>query len=178
MKKVLCTALSLLVIATFMLFAVASSDSAKTSKEDSSGNISADNSKSEATYKIGDSVKIKTSAGEYTVKITSVKETKSRNEFSDVKADRVILVSYEYENISYDDDLLVSDMNMKLYDKENNLLETYPATEEKFGSSVGTGRRSSGVEAYALNSKENYVELEFYANMFNSKSDCTFILEW
>lgn len=178
MKKVLCAILSLLVVAAFMFFAIASSDSAKTSKDDGSGTTSAANSKNEATYKIGDSVKVKTSMGEYTVKITSVKETKSRNQFSDVKADRVILVSYEYENISYNDDLLVSDMNMKLYDKDNNLLESYPSTEQKFGSSIGTGRKSSGVDAYALNSKENYVELEFYGNMFNSKSDCTFILEW
>lgn len=178
MKKVLCVVLSLLLVASFMFFAVASSDSASTSKDDGSGSAAADSKEEKATYKIGDKVKIQTSSGEYTVKITSVKETKDRNEFSDIKADRVILVAYEYENISYEDDLLVSDMNMKLYDKENNLLEDYPAVEEKYGSSVGTGRKSNGVEAFALNSSDNYVELELYSNIFNSKSDCRFILEW
>ena len=67
---------------------------------------------------------------------------------------------------------------MKVYDKENNLLESYPADGTKYGSSVGTGRKSNGVGAYALNSDENYVEIEFYDNMFNSSADCKFVLEW
>ncbi len=42
-----------------------------------------------------------------------------------------------------------------MYDKENNKLETYPA-DTKYASSVGTGRKTTASEAYALNS--NYIE--------------------
>ena len=38
-----------------------------------------------------------------------------------------------------------------MYDKENNKLETYPA-DTKYASSVGTGRKTTASEAYALNS--------------------------
>lgn len=180
MKKLLYVLASALIICTFVFFAAASSSDAETSTdgEGEETNKQEDAVKEMPTYKIGETVTVKTSSGEYTVKISGVKETADRNEFSDVKADRVILVSYEYENKSYNDDLYVSESNMKVYDKENNLLESYPSTEQKYASSVGTGRKSNGVAAYALNSDSNYAEIEFYDNMFNSSADCKFILEW
>lgn len=179
MKKLIYALVSVLIVCTFVFFAAASGNDAETTsdgEENSSPNSSEEAKMPE--YKIGETVTVKTNSGEYTVKITDVKETASRNEFSDVKAEKVVLISYEYENKTYANDLSVSEMNMKLYDKENNLLETYPATEEKYGSSVGTGRKSNGVLAYALNSSSNYIEIEFYDNMFNSSADCKFILEW
>lgn len=180
MKKVLSTMLSVLVVLTFVFFAIASGTDAKTS---SNGVDTTSEGKTSATaeipvYKLNETVSIETSSGKYTVKVTGINETSKRNEFSDIQANRVILISYEYENVSYSDDLSVSDMNMKAYDKDNNLLETYPSTEEKYGSSVGTGRKSNGVVAYALNNENNYIEIDFYDNMFNSKADCRFALEW
>ena len=68
-------------------------------------------------------------------------------------------------------------MNFNMYDKENNKLETYPA-DTKYASSVGTGRKTTASEAYALNSNSNYLELDFYDNMFNGKANCRVILEW
>ena len=44
-----------------------------------------------------------------------------------------------------------------MYDKENNKLETYPA-DTKYASSVGTGRKTTASEAYALNS--NYAQTQ------------------
>lgn len=180
MKKTICSMVSILLVCLFMLLAVASGNDAETS---SGGADDSTKAQTEAptqmpTYKMGEIVTVKTSSGEYTVKITKVEETKDRNQFSDVQANRVILVSYEYENISYQNDLSVSAMNMKTYDKENNLLETYPASGTKYGSSVGTGRKSNAVIAYALNNSENYIEVEYYDNMFNSSADCKFALEW
>lgn len=179
MKKVLSALMAVLVICTFSFFAIASGEDAETSSngEDGAGTTASQESKM-PEYKLNETVTVKTGQGEYTVKMTGVKETADRNQFSDIKAKKVILISYEYENKTYADDLSVSSMNMKVYDKENNLLETYPASGTKYGSSVGTGRKSNGVIAYALNSDSNYVEIEFYDNMFNSSADCKFILEW
>ena len=148
MKKFLSLVMAVVVICSFVLFALGSGSDAETSSNGTGTDVSNSNAAAELpVYGVGESVSVKTSSGEYTVKITGVKETSERNEFSGVKGGRVILISYEYENVSYSNDLSVSDMNMKVYDKDSNLLETYPATEGKYGSSVGTGRKSNGVAA-------------------------------
>lgn len=179
MKKLLSVMMALFVLCSFVFMALGSGTNAETSSGGSNDSSGGSSSTSEIpVYSMGENVSLKTSTGEYTVKITSVTETKDRNQFSDVKANKVILIAYEYENVSYTDDLSVSEMNMKVYDKDSNLLETYPSTEEKYGSSVGTGRKSNGVIAYALNNDSNYIEIDFYDNMFNSKADCRFKIEW
>ena len=86
-------------------------------------------------------------------------------------------IEYEYENISKEDDLSVSEFNFKLYDKENNQLETYPITT-KYGTSISKGRKTTASVAYALNSDSNYIELEYYDNMFNDKANCKIVFEW
>ena len=156
MKKAVSTILIIAVIIIYTIFAVASGESAQTSTEKSSQTTTAEE---KATYGLNEDVYVKTSLGEVRVKVTGVQETASRNEFSDIKADRVILISYEYENISYSEDVMLSDLNFKVYDKDNNSLESYPAMEQKYGDAVGTGRKTSAVVAYALNNENNYVEL-------------------
>lgn len=140
----------------------------------SSGNV---NENTKKVYGINEDVYINNGSGEYRLKITSVKETAERNEFSDVVANRVIIISYEYENISLNSDLSIDDWNFKVYDKDNNSMETYPV-DINYGNTVGQGRKAVSSVTYALNSDINYVELEYYDNMFNSSSDCIFKLEW
>lgn len=179
MKKFLSLIMAALVICSFTFMALGSGTDAETSSNGTGTDTSnASNTSDIPVYGVGESVSLKTSTGEYTVKITSVEETTKRNQFSDVKADKVILVAYEYENVSYTNDLSVSTMNMKVYDKDSNLLESYPALEQKYGSAVGTGRKSNGVAAYALNNENNYIEIDFYDNIINSKADCRFKIEW
>ena len=121
---------------------------------------------------------ITNNAGKYRVKFTNIEETTYRNQFHDGQADRVVILTWEYENLSIEDDLLVSDMlNFKLYDKDNNKLDTYPASVQ-YGGNVGKGRKTVSSEAFALNSQDNYIELEYYDNPFNSKPDCKIIIEW
>lgn len=179
MKKKIYSLLSVLLAFVFMFMAAASSSDAKTESKGENGESSAQaENKEMPTYKLGEKVSIKTSSGDYWVRFKSCKETKDRNQFSDTKADRVILIEYDFENTSYENDLFVSSMDMKLYDKDNNILESYPSTLAKEPSSVSKGRKGSGVLAYALNNDNNYIELEYYSNMFNSSADCKFILEW
>ncbi|MDD2371541.1 MAG: zinc-ribbon domain-containing protein [Firmicutes bacterium] len=129
-------------------------------------------------YGINETFIMETSEGSYKLTITGVKETKDRNEFSDIKADKVVLISYNYENIDVADNIYIMDMSFKAFDKSNNSLEIYPAVEAKSGESVSSGRKTSAVMALALNNEVNYLEMEFYDNLFNSKSDALFILEW
>lgn len=161
-RKITNSMLLILVGIMFMVFAVGSGTNVSTNA---------------STYKLNDDITVKTNSGDYRVKFTKIYETTYRNDFADQRADRVVIIEFEYENISKEDDLSISDFNFKLYDKENNKLETYPA-DYKSGGSVGKGRKTTASAAYALNSNSNYIELEFYDNMFNSKPDCKVILEW
>lgn len=151
---------------------------AETSKTDSDTEKKEKKKEEKKEYAIGETVNVKTDDGEYNITITGVTETADRNQFAEVEAQRVIIVSYTYENVSYEDDLYISEMNVKAYDKGNTKLETYPASERTYPDSISAGRNTSASMAFALNNDENYVELEYYDNMFNSKSDCKFILQW
>lgn len=53
------------------------------------------------TYTLNEPVTINKSSGSYTLTITEITETADRNQFSDVVANRVIIISYSYENTSY-----------------------------------------------------------------------------
>lgn len=172
MKKLL----SLFMCLGLCLGLVGCGSDAETSKSDNSEKKEK-KKEEKKEYAIGETVNVKTDDGEYNITITGVTETADRNEFSDVEAQRVIIISYTYENISYEDDLYISEMNIKAYDKGNTKLETYPASIT-YPDSISTGRNASASMAYALNNAENYIELEYYDNMFNSKADCKFILQW
>lgn len=130
------------------------------------------------TYGLKDDIYITNDNGEYRLKITGIRETTDRNQFSDIVADRVVIISYEYENISLSDDLYISDYDFKVYDADNNSLDDYPLYNIDFSDTVGVGRKSLGEMAFALNNGSNYLELEYYDNMWNSSSDCIIKLEW
>ena len=137
----------------------------------------ADKSKKIKTYGINEPLLINGSEGSYRVTITGIAETTERNMFADDKPNKVIIISYDYENIDYDGTTYVSEMSFKVFDKESTSLETYPASV-KSGESLSPGRKTSASMAYGLNSSENYVELEFYDNMFDSKASAIFALSW
>ena len=134
---------------------------ASTSNDGSGSDV---NNQVKKSYGLNEDVYITNSNGEYRLRIDKV-------------ANRVIIISYEYENISLNDDLYISSLDFKVYDKDNNILDTYPVTTE-YPTSIGTGRKAKASEAYALNNSDNYIELEFYDNMCNSNSDCVFKLNW
>ncbi|MCI8460364.1 MAG: DUF5067 domain-containing protein [Bacilli bacterium] len=133
--------------------------------------------KEKKKYGLNEPVIITTSAGSYRLTFTGVTETSERNRYSDTQANRVILISYEYENIDSEENVYIFDSNFKIYDNENNSLETYPVSD-KAGESVSIGRKTNATMAYALNSNTNHIEIEHYSNMFNSKYDCIFEIEW
>ncbi len=152
----------------------------KTSNDENSENTTTDgeNKTQEiTTLKLNEDAFISNEEGEIRLKILSVKETTERNQFSDKQADRVVIIEYEYENKSREDDVFISDIDFRAYDKANFALETYPISV-KYPSKISTGRKTTASMAFALNNDENYIELEFYDNIFSSKADVKFILEW
>ena len=175
MKKIRSILLLLLCGGVFFVCALGSSTNS-TSSTDSEGTKS--EPKEIKTYKVGEDIYVTNNDGKYRIKITQVEETDKRNQFSEKEAKKVVLISYEYENMTLEDDLSISELDFKLYDKDNNKLESYPDTSQKYGGAVSTGRKTTAIDAYALNNDNNYIELEYYDNMFNSKPDFKVVLEW
>ena len=174
MKKIRSFIALLLCGVLYFMLAVGSGSTATTSG-DANGTTS---KKGEiTTYKLNEDIYVTNSHGKYRIKFTGVTETNDRNEYSEKQADRVVIIGYEYENLDMDEDLYVSDMNFKLYDKDNNSMETYPV-DYKYPTNIGSGRKATASMSYALNNDNNYIELEFYDNYFNGKADCKVILEW
>lgn len=129
------------------------------------------------TYKIGDSINVSTSDGDYIFRIDAISETSERNQFSDIQADRVVIIDFSYENINMPENLYIFDSNFKAYDKDNNSLQTYPVSTTS-GEQISAGRKTKGQMAFALNNQNNYIELEYYDNMYNDSRGCLIVIEW
>lgn len=153
------------------------SESASSDVEGENNDSEIEETSEEETYKVGDVIQISTYNGSYSFTITGISETSERNEFSDIQADRVVVIDYEYENNDVPEELYISDMNFKAYDADNNALETYPA-DIKYADSISAGRKTTGQMAFALNNPTNRIELEYFDNMFSSTKDCLIVAEW
>lgn len=167
------------IICFVISFALSPADTTteKTGNSEVTSKEKTNNESPDEIYKAGDTIKVNTSNGSYSLTVSGVSETKERNEFSDIKADRVIIIDYSYENIDVPEELYIFESNFKAYDADNNALESYPANI-KSSDSIGAGRKTSGQMAFALNNDTNKIELEYFDNMFNDTKDCLIVLEW
>lgn len=142
------------------------------------------NNKQDDIFTIGEKLVAYGSNNEplYAITFTKVTETDYRNDSK--QADKVVIIEYEYENISQEDGLRISpELNFKLYDKDKNNLETYAVDYISIGesfqlpSNINIGEKATVKQAYALNNSNNYIELKYYDNLF-MEPIATIILEW
>lgn len=134
----------------------------------------------EKVYGIGDNVTVHTSRGDYSLKFTGVRETTERNEFADENPQRVVILEYEYKNISFDSDVVVSYLYFRVYDNYGRSLSTYPDTSTKSTTNISQGKTATASVAYGLNNNDNVVTVDFYNITMESMYDaeCTFKLTW
>ncbi len=134
----------------------------------------------ENVYGIGDTVTVHTSRGDYSLKFTGVRETTNRNEYADENPQRVVILEYEYQNISFDTDVVVSYLYFRTYDKDGNSLTVYPDTSTKATTNISQGKTATASVAYGLDSNDNVVTVDFYnitmENMYDA--ECSFELTW
>lgn len=151
------------------------SNNYKSDEEVSSENLSEENNK----YKLKEAYYEKDDDGNklMSVKINSLNTTKERNKFLNTKANKVILLEFTYENLDLSENLFISDSNFKVYDKEGNILESYPISSEKVAKSISKGKKCTASAAYALNSKSKDIIVEFYPNILDSKPSAIFNLK-
>ena len=87
--------------------------------------------------------------------------TDERNQFSDTKADKVLIIEYEYKNINAGDEFaLFEGIHFDVYDGDGYRLETYPATETYYGGQVSEGRSAKSSEAFAVVGNQTHYEIE------------------
>lgn len=170
-SKILILGLLVMMIGAGFVGCTDTSDSAKASGDDKKAE---EQKQEEKVYGVGDIYKYK---DDYSLKIDSVKTTKERNQFEDKKAKEVVIITYTYENLNSDKDLFIDSMAFKVYDADGNAVDTYPANIEKMPEAVSKGRKCTAQMAYAVNSGDT-LELEYYDNMFNSKKDTIFKLNF
>ena len=130
-------------------------------------------------YKIKESYYEKDEDGNklMSVTINSLSEIKERNKFLNTKANKVILLEFMYENLDLSGNLFISDSNFKVYDKEGNILESYPVDSEKVAKSISKGKKCTASAAYALNSKSKEIIVEFYSNILDNTPSAIFNLK-
>lgn len=130
-------------------------------------------------YKIKESYYEKDEDGNMLMSVTinSLSEIKERNKFLNTKANKVILLEFMYENLDLSENLFISDSNFKVYDKEGNILESYPVDSEKVAKSISKGKKCTASAAYALNSKSKEIIVEFYSNILDNTPSAIFNLK-
>lgn len=173
-------------ITIILVVAILGSDDGTTTTGDGGTGTTASGEKivteddSAKTYSIGDTVTVHTNRGDYSLKFTGVRETSERNEFADENPQRVVILEYEYSNISFDSDVVVSYLYFRPYDKGGNALSQYPDTSVKYTTNISQGKTATASVAYGLNSSDNVITLDFYDITLQSpqKAECTFNLTW
>lgn len=124
-------------------------------------------SKEKLHYSVGDTVTVQTENGEYAFRINGISETAERNQYAGSNPDRVVLIDYEYENISYaveydnyyNDKLYMGSYNFEFYDADGHSMNEYPISYE-YPHSITPGHKTSGQMALGLNNDTNYIEME------------------
>ena len=158
-----------IILAIVSLILLFSGNSTTTTSSNSSGN---DIKK----CKLGDTINISTSSDEYTLKVTSIKETKERNEYADEKPAQVFLIDYTYVCNKTNNGLYLSDMYFKIIDEQGEIGYTYPI-DTKSPQSITAGTTCKAQMAFGVNNKSKSIKLQFYDNMFNGNPTAIYEIE-
>lgn len=158
-----------IILAIVSLILLFSGNSTTTTSSNSSGN---DIKK----CKLGDTINISTSSDEYTLKVTSIKETKERNEYADEKPAQVFLIDYTYVCNKTNNGLYLSDMYFKIIDEQGEIGYTYPI-DTKSPQSITAGTTCKAQMAFGVNNKSKSIKLQFYDNMFDGNPTAIYEIE-
>lgn len=86
-------------------------------------------------YELDDKITVETSDGTFEFRVTGIKETDLRNSVSETSPLRVMIINYEFTNISIDSELSITPYNFVVYDATGaEVSEYYIDVEEKSAS--------------------------------------------
>lgn len=129
--------------------------------------------------KVSENVSYKAPEGNYSLTITAVyDDVPDTDEENAPEAKRVCVVVYEYTNNDIKDGLVISNSHFKAYDKSGNELKLYPQKNLFEPGEIGTQGTHTASVAFALNSDENYIELDYFNDVSSEYPDSVFVKEW
>lgn len=117
--------------------------------------------------------------GRYSLKITSVYETTPETTDENApEAERVVVVVYEYSNDDITSGLVISSAHFKAYDKSGKELKVYPQENLFEPGEIGSLGTHTASVAFALNNKENYVQVDYYNDLASEIPDLVYEGVW
>lgn len=102
--------------------------------------------------------------GQWKLKILSVKTTEERNEFSDKKPKQVVVVSYAYENIGYEDDILdgLYLSPDQVIDASGSVGYKYPGNRTHYADEIPVGAKVEiAEEVFGLDNESKEILINF-----------------
>ena len=137
------------------------------------------NNKNDPAPVVSDEATLQAQEGNYTLKITKVLEVAPNPKEADApEAKTVAIVVYEYTNDDIAHGLVIGNSHFKAYDSKGKELEQYPQKDLFEPSDVGASGTFTASVAFALNSDEDYLEIEYYKDISAKKPDVVFEQEW
>lgn len=125
-------------------------------------------STSQDTYKIGESYVVE---GQWKITVDSVEETDDRNEYSDKKPTAVYLITYTYENIGYDDDImngLYISLDDGIVDSSGKMGYSYPGDISMYPQETPVGASCQAQACIGVDNAGSF-KINFYTYDSNGK---------
>ena len=124
------------------------------------------NAKEKIVLKVGDTWTVD---GQWNLTIDSVETTEDRNKFSDKEPEQVVIITFSYENLGYEDDIGI--MNGLFFDLEPNgdaividskgeMAYSYPGNITTYAQETPVGAKCMGAQACAgLNNESDTIKM-------------------
>ncbi|MTI46311.1 hypothetical protein [Sporosalibacterium faouarense] len=131
----------------------------------------------ENTFSIGDTIEVKTEAGDYTLSIDNIELVTDRNQFAEKDAKEVYKITYTYSNVSLEEDLYISETDFRVIDGNGNMAFTYPGNITKYPQATIKGAKTTAEMIIGTHTEGDTLTLCYSDNMFSSVSDFKIVLE-
>ena len=180
MKKILLFTITLMLILSLAACGSSPQDSTDSSSEtnDNSENTTVE-AEEEKVYGIGDTWTVD---GQWNFTIDSVEPTDERNEFEDSEPAQVVVISYNYENIGYEDsDGIMEGLFIEpdsAIDSDGNMCKTYPV-EVEYAQETPVGAKCAASVAFGLKKEGSPITINIARYDGNGKEQkAKFVLEF
>lgn len=111
-------------------------------------------------YKIGDTIPLKSNGKEVgTFRIDNVEVTDERNDYNPTNPDKVIVITYTYQNTAFDDPLLYDQMSFRVLDGDTVCLPYYPSNLISAELATAGGDSVTATLAYGVSASCNDVTI-------------------
>ena len=109
---------------------------------------------------------VETENGNYNLTIEGARATEERNEFSEKEVKQVVILDYNYENISFGEsigtDLYIDEYAFQVLDDEGNVLDTYPIYDEnRTPKDTPVGGKGTASATFGVNSDSKNLNVTF-----------------